>query len=210
MTKVTFPSDFSAVRISHLPRGTTTSSVVDTLSSLGFVVGEDCIRVLPVADDAYCTAHVRVQEPQFAKRLCGVLADQENDGLRAVPINAPMPRTTNNRRVDSKKVYCSWHKPTKTAWLNFSSEGIAAKVGSRFTAGIYKVLNQHVQCDGPTRGNGLNNHLAWTIKLSDLPGRTKRSDVTLNIPKPLLPRHVEMSRVPYNVDLPTANTMIES
>ncbi|OIW25777.1 hypothetical protein CONLIGDRAFT_621675 [Coniochaeta ligniaria NRRL 30616] len=210
VTKLSFPSDFSAVRISHLPRGTSTSSVVATLASLGFVVGQDRVRVLPVGDETHCTAHVRVEDPQFAKRLCDVLADRRNDGLRAVPINAPMPQTTNNRRVDSKKVYCSWHKPTRTAWLNFSNEGIAAKVGSRFTSGIYKVLDQRVQCDGPTRGNGVRNHLAWTFKLSDLPGPAKESDVTRSIPQVFLPRHVEMSQAPYDLDLPTANAMIES
>lgn len=208
MTKVSFPSDFSAVRISHLPRGTTNSSVVETLASLGFVVTQECVRVLPVTDDAYSTAHVRVEDPQFAKRLCDLLFGQRNDGLRAIAINAPMPQATNHRRVDSKKVYCSWHKPTRTAWMNFSNEGIAAKVGSRFTAGIYKVLGQQVQCDGPTRGEGLLPHLAWTLKLSDLPGRVKKSDVTANIPPSLFPRHVEMSRAP--LDLPMANTMIES
>ncbi|KAH8904039.1 hypothetical protein BR93DRAFT_161037 [Coniochaeta sp. PMI_546] len=210
ITKVTFPSDYSAVRISHLPSGTTTNSLINTLASLGFVVVQDCVRILSLPDDTHCTAHVRVEEAQFAKRLCSVLADQTAGGLRAVPVHAPMPQTTNNRRVDSKKVYCSWHKPTRTAWLNFSSEGIAAKVGARFAAGIYKVLNQQVQCDGPTRGNDLMSHLAWTIKLSDLPGWAKQSDVTRDITLSLLPLHVEMSRASYDLDLPTANAMIES
>jgi hypothetical protein len=210
VTKVSFPSDFSAVRISHLPGGTTNSSVVETLASLGFDVMQECVRVLPVTDDTYCTAHVTVEDPQFAKRLCDLLAGQRHGGLRAIPINAPMPQTTNHRRADSKKVYCSWHKPTRTAWLNFSNEGIAAKVGSRFTAGIYKVIGQQVRCEGPTRGEGHLQHLAWTLKLSDLPGRVKKGDVTVNIPHSLLPRHVEMSQAAYDLDLPMANTMIES
>lgn len=210
VTKVSFPSDFSAVRISHLPRSTTPDSVVNTLASLGFVVARECVRVLPLAENEYCTAHVRVEEAQFAKRLCGILTGKRGEGLVAVPINAPMPRTTNNRRVDSKKVYCSWRKPTRTAWLNFSNEGIASRVGSGFADGVWKVLDQQVKCDGPTRGRRATNLLAWTVTLSDLPCRAEPSDVTRVIPHPLLPRRVKMSSASYELDLPAANTMVES
>lgn len=158
--KVSFPSDFSAVRISRLPHNTTAGSIVDLLTSLGFAVPEDCVRTSALADNTYCSADVRVEESQFAKRLCGVSAMKRHNGPRAVPINAPMPQTTNYRRVDSKKVYCSWHKPTKTAWLNFGNGDIAAKVGSKLSAGIYNVLNQRVQCKGPTRSAGNKNRLA--------------------------------------------------
>lgn len=71
MTKVSFPSDFSAVRISDLPQYTTTSSVVDLLASLGFAVPEDCVRISALADNTYYSADVRVEDSQFAKRLCG-------------------------------------------------------------------------------------------------------------------------------------------
>lgn len=38
VTKVSFPSDFSAVRISHLPQDATASFVVNLLASRGFFV----------------------------------------------------------------------------------------------------------------------------------------------------------------------------
>lgn len=212
MTKVSFPSDFSAVRISHLPQHTTASSVVDRLVSLGFSVPEDCVRISAPADNTYCSADVRVQDSQFARRLCALPAMKKHDGPKAVPINAPMPQTTNYRRVDSKKVYCSWHKPTKTAWLNFGIGDIAKKVGSKFSAGIYTVLNQRVQCDRPTRGTGnrYRNPLAWTIRLSNVPVLARKEHITKDIPAALVPLHVELSTASYNVDLPTANTLIES
>ncbi|KFA49917.1 hypothetical protein S40293_01289 [Stachybotrys chartarum IBT 40293] len=210
VAKVSFPSDFSAVRISHLPRHTTVSSVVDLLASLGFDVPEDCVRISALADNTYYNADVRVEDPQFAKHLCDLPAMKKHDGPRAVPINAPMPQTTNYRRVDSKKVYCSWHKPTKTAWLNFGNGDIAAKVGSKFSAGIYKVLDQKVQYQAPTRGIGNRNPLAWTVRLSDIPALAKKEHVTKDIPAGLVPRHVELSTASYDSDLPTANTLIES
>jgi hypothetical protein len=210
VTKVSFPSDFSAVRISCLPHDTTASSVVDLLVSLGFAVPEDCVRISALADNTYCSADVRVEDSQFAKRLCGLPAMKRHDGPRAVLINAPMPQTTNYRRVDSKKVNCSWHKPTKTAWLNFGNGDIAAKVGSKFSAGIYNVLNQRVQCEGPTHGAGNRSPLAWTIRLSNVPILAKEEHVTKDIPTVLVPRHVELSAASYDVDLPMANTLIES
>ncbi|KAH7010862.1 uncharacterized protein B0I36DRAFT_378516 [Microdochium trichocladiopsis] len=210
VTKVSFRSDFSAVRISHLPQPTTASSVVHLLVSLGFAVPEGCVRISAPADNTYCSADIRVEDSLFAKHFCSLPAMKRHDASRAVPINAPMPQTTNYRRVDSKKVYCSWHKPTKTAWLNFGNGDIAAKVGSKFSAGIYKVLNQRVQCEGPTRGAGNWNQLAWTIRLLDVPKLAKKEHVTRDIPAGLAPCHVELSTASYDVDLPMANTLIES
>ncbi|KAJ6003541.1 hypothetical protein N7522_006233 [Penicillium canescens] len=210
VTKVSLPSDFSAVRISHLPQYSTASFVVNFLDSLGFVVPEDCVRIPVRVDNTYCSAEVRVEDSQFAKRLSGLLSTDRRDAPRANPISAPMPQTTNYGRVDSKKVYCSWHKPSKTAWLNFGNRDIAAKVSSKFSAGQYKVLDQRVECEGPTRGAGYKNPLAWTIRLSGIPRITKKEDITGAIPGALAARHIEMSNASYDVDLQMANTVIES
>lgn len=218
MTKVSFPSDFSAVRISHLPIDTTAKSVVDLLAPLGFVVSEDCVRVITTTTAAnttngtsLCSADVRVEDPLFAKNLCGLPVMKKPDGPRAIPITAPMPsQGTNYRRVDSKKVNCSWYKPTRKAWLNFGNGDIATKVGSRFSAGIYKVLDQAVQSNEPTLGEGFRNPWAWTLRLYGVSGPAKKEDITRNIAKGIVPRHIELSPASYDVDLPMANTLIES
>lgn len=143
-------------------------------------------------------------------RLCELLALKRHGSPIAVPINVSMPQATNHRRIDSKKVYCSWHKPTKTAWLNFGNGGVAAKVGLKFSAGTYKILDQSVQCEGPTRGAGSRNPLAWTLKLSNVPKLAKKEDVIRAIPVAMAPSHVELSGASYEVDLPKANSLIES
>lgn len=171
---------------------------------------EDCVRISRPADSLHCSADVRVEDPQFSKRLCELLALKRHDSPIAVPINVSMPQTTNHRRVDSKKVYCSWHKPTKTAWLNFGNGEIAAKVGSNFSAGTFKILHQSVQCEGPTRGAGIKNPLAWTLRLSDVSRLAKKDDVMRAIPSAMSPRHVELSAASYDADLPMANALIES
>ncbi|KAK2593427.1 hypothetical protein QQS21_008878 [Conoideocrella luteorostrata] len=208
--KVNFPSDFSAVRISNLPEGTTADSVVTFLASYGFTASKDCIRLSIQADSTQYHADVRVEDPRFSKRLCQLLAMQGHGSPTATPINIRLPQTSDYRRVDSKKVNCSWHKPTKTAWLNFGNGSIAAKVGSRFSDGTYKVLNQIIQCEGPTRGAGNKNPLAWTIRLSEVPMHAEKWDVTEAIPAAMGPRHVELSKTTYEMHLPSANTLIES
>jgi hypothetical protein len=74
VTKVSFASDFSAVRIGSLPRDTTVSDVIDLLLSLDFVVPADCIRILAPADGNHCSVDVRVEDPHFTKRLYGLPA----------------------------------------------------------------------------------------------------------------------------------------
>ncbi|UNI14218.1 hypothetical protein JDV02_000869 [Purpureocillium takamizusanense] len=179
-------------------------------------------------DNASCSADVRVEDPQFSKRLCGKLATNDLDYPKAVSIRAPMPQTTNYRRVDSRKVYCSWHKPSQTVWLNFGSEFIARRVSKGFSAGHFKVLNQEVRCKEPTGpsqparggryaragrlryGRSGGNHLAWTVMLFDVPALARPGDITKDICDELAPRHVELGGPSYDVDLTTANTSIES
>ncbi|KAG5950192.1 hypothetical protein E4U53_005404 [Claviceps sorghi] len=219
VTKVSFPSDFSAVRISSLPRESTAGSVVDLLGSLGFDVAAECIRVIsPMADGGTpCIADVRVEDAHFSRRFCEALANKKDCALKAVSINAPMPLTTNYRRVDSKKVHCSWHKPTKKAWLHYGSRDMATVVSSKFSAGTFRVLDQKVRCEGLarggrsfTRGGGARNPLPWTIRLLDIPAHAQKADVTNAVLGTWAPRHVELSESSYDVDLPMANTLIES
>lgn len=208
VTKVSLPSDFSAVRINHLPEETNPAFVVDLLSKLGFDVSADCVRIPPRGENSFCSADIRVEDAQFAKGLCGAM--KSHGGYEAISINAPIPQATNYRRVDAKKVYCSWHKPTKTAWLNFGNGDIARKVTANFSAGIYKVLGQRVGCEDPARGGGARNPLAWTVRFSDIPESAGISHVTRDIPAALRPRHVELSAPSYDADLPLTNASIES
>lgn len=109
VAKVSFACDFSAVRVKPLPRDTDAASVVDLLAELGFDVSTDSVRIPPPVDDC-CCADIRVQDAQFARRLCAAMA--HDDGHDAVPIPVSLPQSTSAHRVDAKKVHCSWHKPT--------------------------------------------------------------------------------------------------
>lgn len=208
VTKVAFPSDFSAVRLTGMPSSTTPAAVSGILQSLGFTVSSECIRFSSIAENAQGIATVRVQDPLFAKRLLPAIKD--HDTLQAVPISATLPQSTSYRRVDSKKVHCSWHKPTKAVWLNFAHGDCTTKISTDFQDGHYKIMGQKVKAEKPTYSRDFRNPRAWTIKLSDVPGSAKKEDVLRNVPVARRPRHVELSPPTYATDLAKENTLLES
>ena len=83
------------------------------------------VRVIPPSSDDpdHCQADVQVEDPQFATRLCAAVPTSEN-AFSAVVVNSSVvlplltktatTTATSLRRVDSKMVYVSWHKPTKS------------------------------------------------------------------------------------------------
>lgn len=223
VTKVSFASDFSAVRLRGLPVDVTALSVVALLASHGMAVSEACVRIIPPpADDPdHRMADVRVEDTQFATRLCAVPAMKAFSAVPASSSVAPLtPTTTGLRRVDSKKVHVSWHKPTKTAWLNFGNGDIAGTVAERFQKGIYTVDGQRVQAkssfsdserSGRRRPFCGRNPLAWTVTLSDVPGSATAAHITRQIPAGQYPRHVELGRsVGGGTDLAVASASVHS
>jgi hypothetical protein len=198
-----------------LPPGSTPSSVAGILTQIDFIVPVECVRVLPERDATNCSADIRVEDPFFAKRLCEKLDPRRPASgilphINAVPITAPMPQGSNSRRVDCKKVHCSWHWPFQTVWLNFGNQDIAQKISDRFNAGAYKVLGQKVKGSSSTRGGGFRNPLAWTVVLTEVPPTAKEPDIIRAIPPAIRPRHVELGGASYKVDLDTANAMVKS
>jgi hypothetical protein len=78
--------------------------------------------------------------------------------------------------TNCRKVYISWHKATRSAWVNFGNGDIANRVAQKFNEGRYKCLGQSVRSSlarrSPSRGSrgGYSyNPVAWTITLSDVP-----------------------------------------
>ncbi|KAE8356735.1 hypothetical protein BDV28DRAFT_144857 [Aspergillus coremiiformis] len=210
--KISLPSDFSAVHLSKLPAGSTPTSVASTLDKLGFGVPIDCVRVLPQGDTAHCGADIRVEDPSFAKTVCDKLGSicGKTPQIDAVIINAPLPQEYNSRRVDCKRVHCSWHRPFRTAWLNFGSKDLAQKIHERFKAGTYKVLDQMVQSADPSGRADYRNPQSWSVSLTDVPAMTTKQDILRSIPVATHPRHVELGPPAYTVDITTANVSVKS
>jgi hypothetical protein len=149
---------------------------------LGFDLDIDCVRLPRRDESSALTATIKKEDPSFAHTLSARLKQQES-ALTAVPV------TIDPRQRSCKKVYISWHKATRTVWLNFGSAAIADRVAKKFNKGTYTCLNEAVN---PTL-TGL------TVTLSGVPFNTTRKNVEDAIRAPFdQPRHIEMGQINYN------------
>lgn len=220
VSKVSFPSDFSAIRINGLSEGITVNAVRLLLSSMNVEIGSECIRVSRSVDSAHMCAKIRVKNPTFGKMMCSKFASQKTLGpeysrLDVAQLPSSLPTGTNASRVECKKVQCSWFKPSRTVWLNFGNETIAQQVFDNFTTKQYKIRGKAVRCTAPTGGDafgrhGRRNSLAWTVMLTDLPAETNELDIHDSLRAPSdSPRNIELGDPSYEMggELATASVM---
>ena len=215
VSKISLHSDFSAVHLSMLPPRSSSRSVADMLAEMGFAVPVECVRIQPQEDSVHCSANIIMEDPSFAEKVCTRLKSSGGTGgttpqICATPTNVPMPRGSNSRRVDHRKIRCSWYKPFRTAWLNFGDQGIAEKVKGEFDAGTYKVLDQQVKSSSPSGNENYHNRLAWSLMLTDVPGAASRADILRPIPPAIRPRHIELGIPSYSASLAYANERVKS
>jgi hypothetical protein len=195
--------DFSAVHLSGLPRGCTTPALIEILAQFGFTVAAKDIR-LSHGNLQYTTfASIKIQDHAFAQHLCDTLSQHSNVAMTATSIPVPPFAESGQHRVDSSPVKFSWHKPTRTFWLNFSTQEVANRVRGKFLAGRYKICGTAFEptpakC-APQTGRGYNRQ-AWTIVINNVP-----ADVTTDsVAKSILdhydqPRHIQPGSPTYSL-----------
>jgi hypothetical protein len=143
-------------------------------------------------------AMVKVEDPSFAKALSSKLKDHKSTlSAKQLPINTG--------GINCRKVHISWHKATRSAWVNFCNGDIANRVARKFNGGKYRCLGQSVtstnasQC--PRRGkqgSSSYNPVAWTIVLSGVPSDATSKDVEeAIILEQDKPRHVELGVISH-------------
>ncbi|KAI1747502.1 hypothetical protein F4782DRAFT_520930 [Xylaria castorea] len=216
VTKVLFTSDISAVQLTGLPHDSTPTSVLNLLRSRG--LDDSMMRPIRVIrGDIYSSARAEAEDPRFAELVVAKFGRRFTPQQGAVISAAPIPVETFSSsdssalRVDCKKVHCSWHKPTKTAWLNFGNDQIAKRVHEKFKEGEYKVCNQLVRPGDPERGVGRHNPKAWTVCLTDVPSDATQADISRAIQsKWYVPRGIELGKPTYPIDAETCATTIQS
>ena len=206
--KVSLPTDFSLARIAGLPAKMSHEGVVGILRGLGFDVSIDCVRILG-ASTSETIATVKVEDPSFAKTLSGQ-AQNEDTGFKitAIPVNV--------HGTNCRKVFTSWHKSTRSVWVNFGNGDIANRVAQRFNDGRYKCLGHRIKASAarksPGRGGfrgGGHNALAWTVVLSDVPSNAKTHDIERAIAfSNDKPRHIEMGSVNHNSSPADVSVMV--
>jgi hypothetical protein len=168
--------------VTGFPAGTGPETIVAIFHDLGLDIDTDCVR-LPRHDEfSVPAATIKVEDPSFAQTLSASLKQQES-ALTAVPV------TIDSRQRSCKKVYISWHKATRSVWLNYQSFAIAARVAKKFDAGTYTCLNQNVK-SSPER---------CTVTLNGVPSGATRKNIEHAI-KSLSdqPKHIEMGKINYS------------
>lgn len=194
--KISLPTDFSLASVTGFEPGTTPKTIVDILRGLGFNLDVDCVRI-PKHSTLETKATIKVEDPFFAKELSAKLQNQKST-LTAVSM--PME----SRRTSCRKVHISWHKASRSAWINYSNSNTASRVARKFNEETYKCLGQYVKSsaarssDRGGRGIFSYNPAAWTIVLNDIPANATSKDVKRAIISPSdKPQHVELGPVNY-------------
>ncbi|KAI1773808.1 hypothetical protein F4818DRAFT_421837 [Hypoxylon cercidicola] len=218
ITKVSLASDLSTVHISELPRDSTSESVLALLRSHELDTSR-IIQVRVISGDGLPKAFVKAEDPEFAKSVGVKLGSQtallggNRTGTRpvATPINTPVVSDSSALRVDCKKVHCSWHKPYKTAWLNFGKGEIANRVSRKFKDKTYTIMGQSLVCRDPERGFGRRNPTAWTVCLTEVPAEATEAMITNSIRSiGDKPRNIELGKPSYNTEVDICSIMIQS
>ncbi|RFU27734.1 hypothetical protein B7463_g8590, partial [Scytalidium lignicola] len=194
--KVSLLIDFSIALIIGLGLGTACEAVVDILRNLSFDLNVDCVRMLRQTTSSEVKATAKVEDTLFARELSSKLKSQRST-ISAVPV------PINSRGTSCSKAHISWHKATRSVWVNFGNGEIANRIARKFNEGKHKCLGQSVKSSigrkSPSRGFS-HNLVAWTITLSDVPSDATSENIKAAIT--LLhdkPRHVEISAVSYRV-----------
>ncbi|KAI1109816.1 hypothetical protein F5Y14DRAFT_466334 [Nemania sp. NC0429] len=215
-TLVHFDAGAAVTKFTRLPQGITPASVLNLLRSRAVDTSMTSpIRVIP--GEPYASARVEAEDPYFADSVVakfGQWATSHSDiGVSAarIPVDTFSGSDSSALRVDCKKVHCSWHKPSKTVWLNFGDDKIAKRVSDKFRKGEYRILDQMTHPTHPERGAGVHNPRAWTVCLTDVPSGATEADILRSIrSEGDRPRGIQIGKPTYATDAETCASKIQS
>lgn len=209
--KVSFATDFSAVCIRNLPPTSSRKSVQELLADVGIKISADEVRVTTRMDQQKCSAVIKSENPSFAKLVCSKLQTYTTlPDIKAAAIPVTMPQSRSLHQVESRKVHCSWHRPTREAVLKFGTRAIATRVSKNFNAGRFQVLGNRVTAGVPNRQDNQGNPAVWTVTLTGLAETTEEKHITQNLPESDRPRTIEIGKPSYITDLEFDSTIVKS
>lgn len=169
--------------------------IAEIVHGLQIEVDAECIRI-PEQDSRLETmALVRVEDPLFAHRLSDAFR-QYKTGLKAIPL------PIDSKPWNARKVYVSWHRPTRIAWLNFTSGENPARIAQRFNNGEYKILGQVVKATAKEATiygrRGFRQIVTGTVTLTSVPGGARYFNIEQAIRRQKeRPSHIEMGTPSY-------------
>ncbi|KAI8657997.1 hypothetical protein NCS57_01180000 [Fusarium keratoplasticum] len=216
VSSISLPSDFSAVHLSGLPKGTSSQTIKRLLDKLGFDVPEKNIWVM--SQDGVLGANIRAEDPTFSEKLCALMHGGFTWGtsrVQATPVAARMPSRQTIGRLDCKKVHVSWHKPVRDVMLKFGQQDVAERVHRKFTTGAYTILGCKVKAQAPYKSPAAmfrsHSPVPWIMRLTDVPGSANKTEISqaisLHADKP---REIVLHVPGYSTDDEQASAMVRS
>ncbi|KAJ6779392.1 hypothetical protein PWT90_03947 [Aphanocladium album] len=200
---ISMPWEYSAVRLTNLPKDCSSSTVAECLrGELGVQVPEDKIELQSVFGGE-TAADVTMDDSDFAKKIINALDGHATVDYHAVALLPPKHRAATFGVIRGNTVNCSWHKPNRTAWLNFKSLSAASYVKSKFSASEYRVDGIRV-CPGFPKANDGVKASTWKLQLDKVPASASRSEIVEDIERSHRPFHVELSRATYKIPVEEA------
>ena len=219
ISKLVLSWEYASVRLVGLPKEESKASISALLNDLGFKVSEESIRMWVATESKCANAIIQVDDVSLAKDVCVALLKLKAESrpgyceLDAVPTSRQPPSWSITRRVNCNKVKISWHKATRTAWMNFGNGEIAKRVSDKFNRGLYTVLGQAIKADQAHRSasRGGHNSVAWSVLLRDIPIKATQAQLRDALSSEFdQPRHVEVSSSRMSSDLATIAVFVES
>ncbi|TLD21327.1 hypothetical protein PspLS_08889 [Pyricularia sp. CBS 133598] len=199
VSKVSLTTDFSAVRLGHIPAGSTPDTIIQMLRDCGVDVPQE----VTVRIQGDRNADLRAEDPEFARVVTSKLESSGSE-ITAVRAQVPEPQGSSLHRVDCRRVHCSWYRPMRTVWINFGSRNAAQKVHDRFLAGTFKIDGQVVKVGALTGGGKVHEDQqeAWTVMLTEIDNAITVKDIKNSISDAYRQRikHVELGKETYRVE----------
>ncbi|KAJ3531956.1 hypothetical protein NM208_g8651 [Fusarium decemcellulare] len=208
---VSLPSDFSAIRIRNIPQIHTTTSILELLADVNLFLVPSDIRLINHGDSANSTAIIKVKDPAFAKTACtrlGTSVAARSFDVSSIPV--PMPKGSSFHQVDSRQVRCSWHRPSRTACLEFGSKKTAVHAFHMFQSGKYKINGTKVMANYPIARGEQREAMTWLVKLSSLPQAVDEEDITKSIVRSDKPGKITIGELSYEADMEIDSTLVQS
>ncbi|KAF1730423.1 ATP-dependent RNA helicase DEAH12, chloroplastic [Beauveria bassiana] len=194
---VALPWDTVAVRLSKLPQDSTTSTVAELIENyLGARVIEANIQLLS-AYGGRVAADVTLDDQTIATDLVTAVREDQSTGIDADRVIPVHHRAARFNTISRNKVSCSWHKPSRTVTLSFSSQFLACETWKKFLTGVYQVSKSRVWPSRP-HNNGSDTDTIWKFKIDNVPTSANRNDIIEQIDEPFRPLNVHMSWASYS------------
>ncbi|KAF2112895.1 hypothetical protein BDV96DRAFT_145698 [Lophiotrema nucula] len=180
VANVSLPSDFSAVTISDVPRWVSTDDIIDVLARYGFEhLPKDSISSKPVPKSVFQLVYVKVADPGFAQNLLRRAPRNISVGGSTVtiaPFHLGGESDAGVNRLQLSSVACSWYKPSRSAYLQYTTASDAKSVISSTKRRTLSVMGRELNVSyQPTS----------SIVLGNLDPTITKAELKRHLPQPL-------------------------